>query len=117
MSINLNRRNNEYRIKVGARAVLLLNIKDSTGTTKDLTDTETYYSGLWKVWKPDGTLVINGAITFEDRVNGVIGYALTADDTALANAGVWEGEVELKNDTGVMTEQTGTFDFIIEESY
>lgn len=117
MSINLNRRNNEYRIKVGARAILLINIKDSTGATKDLSDTDTYYSGVWKVWKPDGTLVINGAVTFEDRVNGQVGYALTAADTVTANTGVWEGEVELKNDTGLMTEQTSTFDFIIEESY
>ena len=58
-----------------------------------------------------------GAITYDDRANGIIIYALTANDTVIANAGNWEGEVELKNSAGTMIEQTQSFNFTIEESY
>ena len=114
---NMIGRATEYRIKAGSRATLSLTITDSAGTAKSLTDTVTYASGSWKVWKRDGTLIINGAITYDDRVNGIIIYALTANDTLVANAGNWEGEVELKNSSGTMIEQTQTFNFTIEESY
>ena len=89
----------EYRVKAGSRAVLQLTIKDSTGVAKVLNDATTYNQGSWKVWQPDGTLVINGALTFS------------------ANAGIWEGEVEIKNSSGVMVEQTKSFAFVIEDSY
>jgi len=114
---NMIGRATEYRIKVGSRATLQLTVTDSGGTAKSLADTVTYASGNWKVWKPSGTLIINGAITYDDRVNGVITYALTANDTVIANAGNWEGEVELKNSSGTMVEQTQSFNFTIEESY
>ena len=114
---NMIGRATEYRVKAGSRATLQLTITDSSGTAKSLNDTGTYASGSWKVWKPSGTLIINGAITFDDRVNGIVTYALSATDTAIANAGNWEGEVELKNSTGVMVEQTQSFNFTIEESY
>ena len=117
MSTNMIGRATEYRVKAGSRATLSLTITDSSGTAKSLTDTVTYASGNWKVWKRDGTLIINGAITYDDRANGVIIYALTANDTLVANAGNWEGEVELKNSSGTMIEQTQTFNFTIEESY
>tara|TARA_Y100001949_G_scaffold111604_1_gene94430 strand:+ start:166 stop:519 length:354 start_codon:yes stop_codon:yes gene_type:complete len=117
MSMNMIGRATEYRVKAGSRATLQLTISDSTGSAKSLTDAVTYSTGVWKVWKPDGTLIINGAITYDDRANGIIIYALTANDTLLANAGNWAGEVELKNSSGVMVEQTQTFNFTIEESY
>ena len=117
MSTNMIGRATEYRVKAGSRATLQLTITDSTGTAKNLSDTGTYTSGLWKVWKPSGTLIINGAIAFDDRTNGIISYALSATDTAITNAGNWEGEVELKNSSGVMVEQTQSFKFTIEESY
>ena len=117
MSMNMIGRATEYRVKAGSRATLQLTISDSTGSAKSLTDTVTYSTGVWKVWKPDGTLIINGAITYDDRANGIITYALTANDTATANSGNWAGEVELKNSSGVMVEQTQTFNFTIEESY
>ena len=117
MSTNMIGRATEYRVKAGSRATLSLTITDSAGTAKSLTDTVTYASGSWKVWKPNGTLIINGAITYDDRANGIIIYALTANDTLLANAGNWEGEVELLNSAGVMSEQTKSFNFTIEESY
>ena len=44
-------------------------------------------------------------------------YSLSATDTAIANAGNWEGEVELYNNSGVIVEQTESFSFVIEESY
>jgi len=107
----------EYRIKAGSRATLELTINDATGSAKSLTDTVTYATGNWKVWKPDGTLIINGAITYDNRANGLVIYALTANDTVVANAGKWEGEVELYNSSGTIIEQTQTFSFVIEESY
>jgi len=117
MSQNMIGRSTEYRIKVGSRASVYINILDSNGDTKSLADTALYSSAKWKVWKPDGTLIINGDCSFSDRAIGEISYALTALDTALANAGNWEGEVEIKNSSAVMTEQTKTFNFTIEESY
>ena len=46
-----------------------------------------------------------------------ISYLLSAADTVIGNAGIWEGEVELLNTSGIMTEQSETFNFTIEESY
>ena len=117
MSMNMAGRATEFRVKAGSTATLELTITDDTGTAKNLSNDVTYASGLWKVWKPDGTLVINGAITFTTRASGLISYTLTSTNTALANAGVWEGEVELKDSNGDMSEQTKSFNFIIEESY
>jgi hypothetical protein len=110
-------RADEYRVKAGSRAVLSLTITDSSNTAKSLSNSTTYATGRWKVWKPDGTLIINGAIAFDDRGNGVISYTLTTANTVIANAGVWEGEVELLDSDGNVSEQTSTFNFIIEESY
>ena len=117
MSQNLYPRATEYRVKSGSRATLELTIQDSAGTAKSLSNTVTYSTGVWKVWKPDGTLIINGAITYSDRANGKVSYALSAADTAVANAGIWAGEVELKDSNGDISEQTETFQFILEESY
>jgi len=117
MSQNLTPRDVEYRVKSGSRATLELVVQDSSGTAKNLSNTVTYSTGVWKVWKPDGTLIINGAITYSDRTNGKIIYALSATDTALANAGNWSGEIELLNSAGVLSEQTKSFNFTIEESY
>ena len=117
MSQNLTPRDVEYRIKSGSRATLELTVQDSSGTAKNLSNTVTYSTGVWKVWKPDGTLIINGAITFSDRTNGVVTYALSAVDTAITNAGNWTGEVELLNSSAVISEQTKSFNFTIEESY
>ena len=43
--------------------------------------------------------------------------ALLEADTVIANAGRWEGEVELLDSNGVISEQTKSFTFTIEESY
>ena len=117
MSMNLNGRNIEYLVKVGARSQMVINITDSAGNAKSLTDTDTYSTAKWKVWQPDGTPIINGTATYSNRATGEVSYILQAADTVLANAGVWEGEVELFNASGIMTEQSETFNFTIEESY
>ena len=117
MSMNMTGRATEFRVKVGSTATLQLTITDDAGSNKDLSNDVTYSTGLWKVWKPDGTLVINGSVVYTTRSSGLISYVLTSSDTALANAGIWEGEIELKDSNGDMSEQTKTFNFVIEESY
>jgi len=110
-------RNIQFRVKAGSRTTLQLTVADSSGVGKDLSNTTTYATGKWKVWKPGGTLVIDGNVVFTTRASGVISYSLTAADTVVANAGIWAGEVELKDSNGDISEQTETFQFILEESY
>ena len=117
MSMNMTGRGTSFIVKAGSSATLQITIKDSSGTAKNLSNTVTYNSGKWKVWKPDGTLIIDGAITFVTRASGIISYTLTSTNTAIANAGNWSGEVELKDSNGDISEQTKTFNFVIEESY
>ena len=117
MSVNMNRRNVIFTTKVGSRSTLELTIKNSDGTVKDLSNDTTYATGKWKVWKPDGTLIIDGNITFSDRANGIVTYTLGASDATAANVGIWEGEVEIKDTGSVISEQTQSFNFTIEESY
>lgn len=106
-----------FTVKVGSRATLELTILDADGNAKDLSDTATYSTAKWKVWKPDGTLIIDGSASFSDRANGKVSYNLSATDTAAINAGSWEGEVELFNNSAIITEQSETFGFDIEESF
>ena len=117
MSMNLKGRNIEFIVKVGARSNVVINISDSSGVAKNLSDTSTYATAKWKVWQPDGTIIINGTASYSNRSTGEITYLLSATDTVIANAGIWEGEVELLNSSGIMTEQSETFNFTIEESY
>tara|TARA_R110002020_G_scaffold113246_9_gene260539 strand:- start:6824 stop:7177 length:354 start_codon:yes stop_codon:yes gene_type:complete len=117
MSIDMTPRAIEYKVKAGSRATLQLTISDSSGSAKSLSNTTTYATGKWKVWKPDGTLQIDGSVTFSDRANGVVSYALSATDATNAKAGRWEGEVELLDSNGVISEQTESFSFTISESY
>ena len=117
MSVDMTPRSIEYKVKAGSRATLQLTISDSSGSAKNLSNTTTYATGIWKVWKPDGTLQISGAVTFSDRTNGIISYALSSTDATNAKAGRWEGEIELLNSDGVISEQTESFSFTIDESY
>ena len=116
-SADMTGRTTEFRIKAGSRATLQLTVADSAGTGKDLSNTTTYATGKWKVWQPNGTLIIDGNIVYTTRASGVVSYVLTAADTAIANAGIWAGEVELKDSNGNISDQTQTFQFILEESY
>ena len=117
MSMFMRKRNIEFIVKVGSKKTVSLTLADDTGTALDLTSTATYNTGKWKVWKPDGTLLINGSVVFLDRTNGIISYDLVTADTVTANAGVWEGEVEILNDDPAVEIQSNTFTFTIEESY
>ena len=116
-SMNMVGRATEFRVKVGSRPTLQLTITNDAGTAKDLSNTVTYATGKWKVWKPDGTLLVNGNITYVTRASGIINYTLTSSDTSAANAGNWSGEVELIDSSAGISEQTKTFNFVIEESY
>ena len=116
-SADMTGRTTEFRVKAGSRATLQLTVADSTGIGKDLSNTTTYSTGKRKVWKPDGTLIIDGNISYTTRSTGIVQYTLSATDTAIANSGIWAGEVELKDTNGVISEQTQTFQFIMEESY
>ncbi len=102
---------------MGSRRTLTLTLTDDTGTVIDMSSATSYNSGKWKVWKPDGTLIIDGTLTFVTRSAGLVSYALTAANTVIANAGVWEGEVEILDDSAVMTVQSSTFTFTLLESY
>ena len=117
MSMNLKGRNIEFIVKVGARSNVVINIADSSGVAKNLSDTATYATAKWKVWQPDGKILINGTASYSNRATGEITYLLVSADTVIAKAGIWEGEVELLNSSGIMTEQSETFNFTIEESY
>ena len=117
MSADMEGRATEFKVKAGSRATLQLTVADSSGNAKDLTNTVTYATGKWKVWKPGGTLIINGDLVFTTRASGLVSYPLTEADTVIANAGRWEGEVELKDSNGDISEQTKSFTFLIEESY
>jgi len=117
MSIDMTPRAIEYKVKAGSRATLQLTISDSTGSAKNLSNSTTYATGKWKVWKTDGTLLINGDLIFDNRSNGEVSYALSATDATNAKAGRWEGEVELLDTNGAISEQTESFSFSIEESY
>lgn len=117
MSMNLKGRNIEFIVKAGARSNVVINITDASGVAKNLSDTSTYATAKWKVWQPDGTIIINGTASYSNRTTGEITYLLSAADTVIANAGIWEGEVELLNSSSIMSEQSETFNFTIEESY
>ena len=79
MSMNMVGRSTEFRVKAGSLITLQLTITDDGGTAKNLTNTVTYNTGKWKVWKPDGTLIINGDITYTTRASGIISYTLTSN--------------------------------------
>jgi hypothetical protein len=113
----MRKRDIEFVEKVGSRRTLTLTLTDDTGTVIDMSSATSYNSGKWKVWKPDGTLLIDGTLSFVTRSAGLVSYALTAANTVIANAGVWEGEVEILDDSAVMTVQSSTFTFTLLESY
>ena len=84
MSMNLTGRLIEFNIKSGATSTLILNVTTSSGTAKNMSSTSTYATAKWKVWQPDGTLLINGDAIYTDRASGQISYALTFRFTMLS---------------------------------
>ena len=61
-----------FTIKVGSTTTLELTIKNADGTARDLTNSTTFYSGKWKVWQPDGTLLIDKSIVYGTRSSGIV---------------------------------------------
>lgn len=117
MSVSQTGRNLVFTIKAGDLATLVITILTPAGLAKDLSNSTTYATAKFKVWKPDGTLIINGAASYTDRPNGVVSYTLQAADTLITNAGTWDGEVELLNTTPAIVDQTETFTVRIIDSY
>ena len=74
MSMNLTGRLIEFNIKAGATSTLIMNVTTSSGAVKNMSSTGTYATAKWKVWKPDGTLIINGNAVYADRAAGQISY-------------------------------------------
>ena len=58
--MNLTGRLIEFNIKAGATSTLIMNVTTASGAAKNMGSTGTYATAKWKVWKPDGTLIING---------------------------------------------------------
>ena len=71
-SIDMEGRAIEFKVKAGSRATVQLTVADSSGSAKDLSNATTYATGKWKVWKPGGTLIINGDIVFTTRASGLV---------------------------------------------
>lgn len=104
----------KYEVYVGSRDKLQLTIKDENNNVVDLSNLTTFGSGKWVVIKTDHTRIIDGAIAFEDRANGVVSYTLSATDAVVANVGNWEGWVELFDTGSLMSLHTNPpFSFVI----
>ena len=67
--------------------------------------------------KAGSTATLQITVTDNSGTAKIVSYTLTSTDTAIANAGNWSGEVELLDSSSVISEQTKTFNFSIEESY
>ena len=117
MSMDMTPRSVSFIIKVGSTTTLELTIKNADGTARDLTNSTTFYSGKWKVWQPDGTLLVDKSIVYGTRSSGIVTVTFGHEEITAAKAGIWAGEVELRNTSDVISEQTQTFNFTIEESY
>ena len=117
MSMDMTPRSVSFTIKVGSTTTLELTIKNADGTARDLTNDTTFHSGKWKVWKPDGTLLVDKSIVYGTRSSGIVTVTFGHEEITAVKAGIWAGEVELRNTSDVISEQTQTFNFTIEESY
>jgi len=116
-SIDMQRHDVNFEVKVGSRQTLTLTLTDDSGCVQSLTCTCIYNAGTWKVWEPDGTLIINGAINYSCRAAGEITYTLAMCDATICDAGRWEGEVEYINMCCIISDQSDSFGFVIKESY
>ena len=117
MSMDMTPRSVSFIIKVGSTTTLELTIKNADGTARDLSNSTTFHSGKWKVWQPDGTLLVDKSIVYGTRSSGIVTVTFGHEEITAAKAGIWAGEVELRNTSDVISEQTQTFNFTIEESY
>ena len=106
-----------YDVEVDSEKELIIIVNDpNTGTGLVMGDLTQYDSGVVKIVKPDGTIISNVAITFEDRANGIVGFTIPDTDTVFANAGNWTGNLEISSDEPKIILQL-KFNYNIIESY
>jgi len=118
-SINMKRHDVNYTVKVGSRKTLTLTLNcPDTGCAVNMACVCTFNTGTWKVWRPSGVSLFCGAIVYSCRAGGVITYTLGACDVnTICEAGIWEGEVEYLDCMCVVSDQSGSFGFTVEESF
>lgn len=106
-----------FEVEVGSERPLTITVKDPvSGVGLDMTDATQYDTGVVKIVKPDGTIIVSVVITFDDRDNGLIGFKILDTTTILANAGNWQGNLEILNDSSKIILQL-QFNYNIIESY
>ena len=108
-----------FTVNVGTTKSLQLTILDpDTGLAKDLSSTTLYATSTVKIYKPDGTQIgatINA--TFSSRANGVMIFTVSGtNQSTLANAGNWTGEIAFANNTGATIDQQ-QFNIDIKQSF
>ena len=106
----------EFTVKVGSRKTISLSLTDSCNCAVSMTCCTVYSTGIWKVFKPCGTIVFCGAIVYCCRAGGVTTYSLGACDAIAANKGAWAGEIEYINACCVISDHSKTFRFNIKQS-
>ncbi len=117
MSMNRTDYGLKYDVEVDSQKPLTITLGDpNTGGALNMGDTTQYNSGVVKIIKPDGTIIANVVITFDDRPNGVVGFTILDVDTVLANAGNWTGNLEISSDAPKIITQL-KFNYNIIESY
>lgn len=106
-----------FEVEVGSEKPLTITVKDPvTGDGLNMTDVTQYDSGVVKIVRPNGTIIVSVAITFDNRANGLVGFKILDTTTILANAGNWQGNLEILNDAGKIVQQL-QFNYNIIESY
>lgn len=93
-------------IKVGTVKVMSLTIEDpETGGVVDLSDTDTYDDGNFRIREPDKTLIADIQFIYLDRPGGVIEFTVNTTVTTIENAGNWEGIVQFININDIIIDQ------------
>ena len=97
-----------FTVNVGTTKSLQLTILDpDTGLAKDLSSTSLYASSTVKIYKPDGTQIGSTMnANFSDRSNGIMLFTVAGtNQSLLANAGNWIGEIQFVNNAGATIDQ------------
>jgi len=105
-----------FDVFVNSTKTFQLIIENPDGTVRDLSNTTTFADGRVKIVKPDTTVIATYAISYIDRLNGIVEFISLAADNTVANSGNWTGDLELDNDTAQVIDQQ-VFNFNIIESY
>lgn len=107
----------ELEMFVGSTKTFQLVVNDpDTGNPINMSDTAVFATGEFKIVKPGGDIITTVAITYGDRPNGRVDFTILATVATNANAGNWEGNLELSDNIPVIIEQQ-RINFNIIESY